>query len=72
MRGGLDLIDWGGPNPRRPAPLPGPSAWQDPEDIGLLVASHTFQRAALDLGWGLRLPFECEAHVLIGFWQAVE
>lgn len=52
------------------APLPGLWARQDPQDVRLLVASHTFQAAAPDRGLGVRAPFECVAHVLVGFQTA--
>ena len=52
------------------APLPGLWARQDPQDVCLFVASHTFQAAATDGGLGVRAPFERVAHVLVGFQTA--
>lgn len=51
-------------------PLPGLRARQDPEDVHLLVAGHTFQAAALDQGLGAWRPFESVAHVHEGFGTA--
>lgn len=53
-----------------PAPLPGLGARQDPQDVRLLLTSHTLQGAAADQALRVRPPFEPVAHVHVGLGMA--
>lgn len=68
--GGAELSGGGVPTGRGQAPLPGLRARQDPQDVRLLVASHTLQGAAADRALGVRPPFEPGAHVHVGLETA--